>query len=782
MGNKLTNKQTNTTAKRAKSLAGPVAAEGHQRAKLARARAQGPRAAKGKRKDKTKLPGKRVAKAKLAPRAMKAKATAKKAKGKAKAKAAPRGSGMEPDFSEYVLKGNNPLERTFASARGLNHEANELMWGGRAEVQQRWADFHRYSAGKVVFKDTFAGAGTGHIAFEALTKSTEERYGTRFTWEVIACDAHPGVVEVLRQDPHVDTVMGSILGVLPEADREFLTEPEIVKATVRLTDLREQVGALLSESSSDSDADSDSSSDSSSSSSSSSCLPELGDAEVLGPEEAGAEPLEELPAEPPAVPVAEPLAEPRAEPPAVAAAAPPAVAAAEPRAEPPPVAAAALPAVAAAEPPAVPVLPLAKPPAEGKAEFDQLCIFAEKGYQKERALKACQTLVGVAAPYNFKKAIGDVKKGWSLGSGRAKPKLELDTLASMLVEGTDSVEVTCSRGKDLRKLGSRLFEVPEGHQFPSTEVEVQMLVDKGVSVTGLKVTPLETSMCLKTGLVKPWHVAAMQPEKRDHVIVECAGSPCWDYSCEGNQLRLEGPTVPVFLAWAFSVLFLLPDLVLHENVVAFPAALLHLLFGCFYFIHTEVVSPPDISTFGVLRRRQWTLLKRKGFAALTQPVFTLLQAHRLHIGEDEILKEIDFFVAEIQKENPNHFQLTARAKSALRLLVPSNPGRVVFPLECSVERASCTASGFLGALKRNSTRRYNVALKRWLLPGEKLLAHGLPVIQWAADALGVELRPGLGSAPTATQNMLAGNGMHIMVVFAFLNFGISSGSPRLSSP
>ena len=90
--------------------------------------------------------------------------------------------------------------------------------------------------------------------------------------------------------------------------------------------------------------------------------------------------------------------------------------------------------------------------------------------------------------------------------------------------------------------------------------------------------------------------------------MDVTGTPCIDFSPTGLKLREEGNTMIVFLAWVCSILFLLPLLVLHENVPLFPVALLERFLGHVYGIRTFVVAAEDHGFELTSRKRRYTIL------------------------------------------------------------------------------------------------------------------------------------------------------------------------------
>ena len=106
------------------------------------------------------------------------------------------------------------------------------------------------------------------------------------------------------------------------------------------------------------------------------------------------------------------------------------------------------------------------------------------------------------------------------------------------------------------------------------------------------------------------------------------------------------------------------------------------------------------------------------------------------------------------------------------------PESRVFSLDQSEGRRISTATENLGALKCNSSRRYSTEHKRWLIPAERMLAHGLPVSSWAAESLGVSIKDRLLDLSPDAQGVLAGNGMHIACIFGAIALVCTATSPR----
>jgi len=117
-----------------------------------------------------------------------------------------------------------------------------------------------------------------------------------------------------------------------------------------------------------------------------------------------------------------------------------------------------------------------------------------------------------------------------------------------------------------------------------------------------QVTPSRHVPC-----AQPHHAGGgkCQPQRAD---MDITGTPCTDFSPTGLQLREEGNTMIVFFAWVCSILFLLPLVVLHENVPRFPVELLKDFLGHRYGIRTFVVAAEDHGFELISRRRRYTIL------------------------------------------------------------------------------------------------------------------------------------------------------------------------------
>jgi len=231
------------------------------------------------------------------------------------------------------------------------------------------------------------------------------------------------------------------------------------------------------------------------------------------------------------------------------------------------------------------------------------------------------------------------------------------------------------------------------------------------------------------------------------------------------------------LAWFGMVLWMQPDLLLHENVPKWPFELMQFFLGGFYTFQRHDLNPAMICNFGVSRPRCYSLGKRAGWGAILEMKVPLPTAMQDNLVPFEVLTDTNFFVANIPDDvKKTYFVLSAKIQKTLKENAKKHPTRDVFPLECSSDWCSGTDSGFLSTFKKNSTRRWSQTHQRWLIAAERLLAHGLPITPWAAHALGVDERPALRHMPLTAQHKAAGNGMHMIPILAMMGYALSCGA------
>ena len=356
----------------------------------------------------------------------------------------------------------------------------------------------------------------------------------------------------------------------------------------------------------------------------------------------------------------------------------------------------------------------------------------------------------------------------------------LVSFASLARGGCTEVWVECSRQPDFYELTKMLFELPAGAAYPKSEGDVEEMVRNGVLIIGIKVRPESMDHCMLRGeVVQRWAAADAVGSVRN--VLETAGFPCQDFCRGGQGLRLMGPRIYVILAWVVSVWSHRPKRCFIENSSLFPQWLVKFLFGHIFRIHCEDLSPPDVSRFGVNRHRHYfgmVRLESKVAEQLERRV-TIKSAMESVLGgldpESRHVRDKGFFIACVTDEALARMCLKPRAAKCLKHLMAKHPDVAVFGLENSQEWISGMKDNLLASITRGSTRRYCPELGRWLLAPERLLAHGLPITDWAATALGTRQRTELLHSPPAAQSDMAGNSMHLACVMSMVAFVCLSG-------
>ena len=366
----------------------------------------------------------------------------------------------------------------------------------------------------------------------------------------------------------------------------------------------------------------------------------------------------------------------------------------------------------------------------------------------------------------LKKSIGSMRKGSKLHEADAVKQIS-DFLCAPQTKTESCLALTCDRQRNFQEMGNALFNMPDGVEFPATEEEITSLVEQGKTVTGLKIE-----------VKKDWlHDGAKEGIKN---LMTVAGGPCQDFAGEGPNTRINGARMPSILAWIVMLWAVMPRRAVFENSSRFFADLLTFLLGAMFSSHRERLNPAADSVFGVNRDRLYVGLRRRDLDSskpvpwMTSRFKSLSEAvAQRRCDPSTALKACDFFVAEVDEHLLSRFTLTQRMEDALTELQEKDPECEVFALDQSASRAG-SKSDYLAAIKQNTARRYSVRRKRWLLTGERLLAHGVPVCQWAADALGVRVRSSFLELKNEPQSVLAGNGMHLHSIFAMTVFSATA--------
>lgn len=103
---------------------------------------------------------------------------------------------------------------------------------------------------------------------------------------------------------------------------------------------------------------------------------------------------------------------------------------------------------------------------------------------------------------------------------------------------------------------------------------------------------------------------AFVPDGSDALSAFVGGSACTDYSFFGNQQYGAGPTAIYLLIMLRIIAEYKPHLVLHENVLGFPLAMICDILQELYDFE-EVVLQPDIAGWPIERRRKYMIGRLK---------------------------------------------------------------------------------------------------------------------------------------------------------------------------
>eukprot|EP00971_Amphidinium_carterae_P144799 2868950-Amphidinium_carterae.3 len=107
-----------------------------------------------------------------------------------------------------------------------------------------------------------------------------------------------------------------------------------------------------------------------------------------------------------------------------------------------------------------------------------------------------------------------------------------------------------------------------------------------------------------------WCLQHDQMCKPVRVDLHVAGPPCVDFSRQGQQQGVNGPSILCFVCWCAQRLSLGDKAILHENVAQFPVHLLERFFSDTYIVQTVVVNSAILG-HACDRERRLTWLLRK---------------------------------------------------------------------------------------------------------------------------------------------------------------------------
>ncbi|CAE8739438.1 unnamed protein product, partial [Polarella glacialis] len=203
-----------------------------------------------------------------------------------------------------------------------------------------------------------------------------------------------------------------------------------------------------------------------------------------------------------------------------------------------------------------------------------------------------------------------------------------------------------------------------------------------------------------------------------HVLI--AGSPCADYSKWGKVLQSAGPTTAFFLILMKSVLQSLPDVFVHENVTTFPMDHIVSFLGELYDITFSQIDPADDCGFPIHRKRVYLVAHRRA----------VVMRRYKDIGFPE-------YVRQVQIKSTHKLQVFLSAMTAgITTVTGSKMKRLLRYRELFSNRNVFDLNQSPDAIGL-----------------ELLLAHGVPITEWAASALG-----------NTAHCRMAGNSMHAAAV------------------
>ncbi len=115
-----------------------------------------------------------------------------------------------------------------------------------------------------------------------------------------------------------------------------------------------------------------------------------------------------------------------------------------------------------------------------------------------------------------------------------------------------------------------------------------------------------------------------------------AGSPCVDWSGMGCRGKEHGKKFSCLLAWLMCVLFLMPPLVIHENVLGFDTTLFDRVLGQYYVIVLLTVRTAHVAFGRQTRRvRRYAVMTHKVKAIVVYPIAQLYEEVTAHFQDLE---------------------------------------------------------------------------------------------------------------------------------------------------
>ena len=247
---------------------------------------------------------------------------------------------------------------------------------------------------------------------------------------------------------------------------------------------------------------------------------------------------------------------------------------------------------------------------------------------------------------------------------------------------------------------------------------------------------------------------AMCPLQGPHF--DQSGSPCWDWSRDGNHAGLEGDTVVLFVTFGKFHTWWGTWVVLHENVTGFMLWLAR-TFLPDHIIHDFEVTPKHAGFPMVSRARQYLICHHRFKVDLHYDPYKLLKQvsaslatectvrdvifsspATVRIAEIDVCKtrkialrpftlpqDLDYTLTEAEKEHVRNLDLMYFSRTGLR--ADQNPNLCYNLTDNPEQRVTWSIiSGTIPTLRKNTSRLYFPNLRR-CLTGEELLAlQGFP--------------------------------------------------------
>jgi hypothetical protein len=371
----------------------------------------------------------------------------------------------------------------------------------------------------------------------------------------------------------------------------------------------------------------------------------------------------------------------------------------------------------------------------------------------------------------LKHDLSELKQGWTVDPIFVVQDAAAYFAKSAFDGNSDvSVDVPVIRHRTYDEAAGRHFVIPEGIDLLDIS-SISAACNNGELVSELvqpkSLTTVACHMANHTDCCRAFGHESQLANRRVHV----AGPCCWDHTSNGQGQGLLGKSMMDLLAFIIYIWIAKPHILILENVLQFPVPVLVLFLGCLYEIDDSCSTPSmcwcptKTSDFPTARPRMYLALYLKGAVIPQIPLAdVLIQLEALHTPHRFVAKDLFF------ADTVGSYPLSASARKFLSRYKELHPYLDVFDL-CNnpdlFHRAE-SERGALMAITRSSKRIYSISKCRWLLPSEILLAQGLPVTQWAAAHIGVACQNQILKYPEYVQFGVAGNSMHLVVVYQVL--------------